>query len=124
MPAPRQGPILPRTIQEPPLPDLPARAADPHEPDPDAPAPRGRRELMILVILLAVGLFLVPFLIWAVGVGVLGPYANGSPFALLVDFFAGLRSGSLVYWSVVIGPYVFVMLLRAVWHFVRQADRP
>ena len=79
---------------------------------------------MILVILLAVGLFVVPLLIYAVGNGVLGPYANGSAFALLVDFFAGLRSGSLVYWSVVIGPYVFVMLLRGVWHFVRQADGP
>lgn len=78
---------------------------------------------MILVILLAVGLFVVPLLIYAVGSGVLGPYANGSAFALLVDFFAGLRSGSLVYWSVVIGPYVFVMLLRGVWHFMRQADR-
>ena len=79
---------------------------------------------MILVILLACGLFVVPFIIWAIGNGVLGPYANGSPFALLVDFFAGLKSGSPVYWCVVIGPYVFVMLLRAVWHFVRQADRP
>jgi hypothetical protein len=78
---------------------------------------------MILVILLACGLFLVPLLIWAVGRGVLGPYANGSPFALLVDFFAGLKSGSLIYWSVVFGPYVFVILLRLVWHFVRQADR-
>ena len=78
---------------------------------------------MILVILLAVGLFAVPLLIYAVGSGALGPYANGGAFALLVDFFAGLRGGSLVYWSVAIGPYVFVMLLRGVWHFVRQADR-
>ena len=77
---------------------------------------------MILVVLLACGLFVVPLLIYAVGNGVLGPYANGSPFALLVDFFAGLRSGSLVYWSVVIGPYVFVMILRGLWHFVRQSD--
>jgi len=78
---------------------------------------------MILVVLLACGLFVVPLLIYVVGNGVLGPYANGSPFALLVDFFAGLRSGSLVYWSVVVGPYVFVMLLRGIWHVVRQADR-
>jgi hypothetical protein len=76
---------------------------------------------MILVILLAFGLFGVPFLIYAVGVGALGPYTNGSAFALLVDFFAGLRTGSLVYWSVVVGPYVFVMLLRGVWHVLRQA---
>jgi hypothetical protein len=78
---------------------------------------------MILVTLLAFGFFVVPLLIYFVGTGVLGPYANGSPFALLVDFFTGLRSGSLVYWAVVVGPYVFVMLLRGIWHVVRQADR-
>ncbi len=78
---------------------------------------------MILVILVACGLFLVPLLIWAVGSGVLGAYVNGGPFALLVDFFAGLKSGSLVYWSVVFGPYILVSLARLIWHFVRQADR-
>jgi hypothetical protein len=77
---------------------------------------------MILVILLACGLFLIPLLIWAVGRGVLGPYADGGPFALLVDFFTGLKSGSLVYWSVAFGPYVIVMILRLCWHFVRSAD--
>jgi hypothetical protein len=103
---------------------LPDQPEAPFEPDSGSVASSGRRrELMILVVLLAFGLFIVPLLIYVVGNGVLGPYANGSPFALLVDFFAGLRSGSLVYWAVVVGPYVFVMLLRGVWHLVRQADR-
>ena len=123
MPAPRQRPMLPARFEELLLPDLPERTAGPREPDTGAAAPsRGPRELMILVILLAFGLFVVPLLIWAVGSGMLGPYTNGSAFALLVDFFAGLRTGSLVYWSVVVGPYVFVMLLRLVWYFVRQSD--
>ncbi|MEP7244774.1 MAG: hypothetical protein ABI885_14000 [Gammaproteobacteria bacterium] len=90
--------------------------------DPGAAATRRRRELLILVVLLACGLFVVPLVIWAVGTGMLGPYTNGGPFVLLVDFFKGLKDGSPVYWSVVIGPYVFVMLLRLVWHFVREAD--
>ena len=84
---------------------------------------RGRRELTILVILLAFGLFLVPLLIWAVGRGVLGPFADGGPFALLVDFFNGLRTGSFVYWAVALGPYLMVMVLRGLWHFARAADR-
>jgi hypothetical protein len=84
---------------------------------------RGRRELTILVILLAFGLFIVPLLIWVVGRGVLGPFADGGPFALLVDFFNGLRTGSFVYWAVALGPYVMVMVLRALWHFARAADR-
>jgi hypothetical protein len=78
---------------------------------------------MILVILLAVGLFVVPLLIWAVGRGVLGPYADGGPFALLVDFLNGLKKGSAVYWLVAVGPYVLVMVLRAFWHLLRLADR-
>jgi len=41
-------------------------------------------------VLLAFGLFIVPLLIWVVGRGVLGPFEDGGPFALLVDFFNGL----------------------------------
>jgi hypothetical protein len=85
--------------------------------------PRLRRELTILVILLACGLFIVPLIIWAVGRGVLGPYADGGPFALLVDFLNGLKTGSAVYWCVALGPYVLIMVLRACWHFLRMADR-
>ncbi len=88
-----------------------------------ATSARGRRELTILVILLAFGLFVVPLLIWVVGRGVLGPFADGGPFALLADFFNGLRTGSLVYWAVALGPYLMVMLLRGLWHFARSADR-
>jgi uncharacterized RDD family membrane protein YckC len=119
-PRPGRG-LFRRAIEEPILPDLPQRPG-PRTNDPGAAPTRGRRELMILVILLACGLFVVPLIIWAIGTGMLGPYANGGPFTLLMDFLKGLREGSLVYWSVVIGPYVFVMLLRLVWHFVREAD--
>lgn len=65
---------------------------------------------------------MVPLLIWVVGSTVLGPYAGagGSAFALLADFFVGLKSGSLLYWSVVLGPYLFVQILRGLWFFFRQ----
>jgi len=78
---------------------------------------------MIFVILLAVGLFIMPVLIWVVGRATLGPYTDGGPFALLVDFFSGLKSGSLVYWCVAFGPYVFVMILRGCWRFMRSPSR-
>jgi hypothetical protein len=84
---------------------------------------RARRELMIFVILLACGLFLMPLLIWVVGRSALGPYTDGGPFALLVDFFSGLKSGSPVYWCVALGPYVLVMILRGCWHFMRAPKR-
>lgn len=75
---------------------------------------------MILVILLAFGLFIVPLLIWVVGRAALGPYTDGGPFALLVDFFNGLKSGSPVYWIVAFGPYVLVMILRLCWRLMRS----
>lgn len=86
-----------------------------------APVPSlARRELTIFVILLATGLFLMPLLIWAIGRAALGPYTDGGPFALLVDFFNGLKSGSPVYWCVAVGPYVLVMILRGCWRFMRR----
>ncbi|MBX5459999.1 MAG: hypothetical protein IRZ28_02815 [Steroidobacteraceae bacterium] len=108
-------------MRRPPLPDLPHTARGPltHEADTQA-APRRQRELLLFLVLLACGLFVMPLLIWLVGRGILGPYTNGGPFALLVDFFAGLRTGSPVYWAVVFGPYVFVMLLRGVWYLARR----
>lgn len=84
---------------------------------------RARRELMIFVILLACGLFIMPLLIWVVGRSALGPYTDGGPFALLVDFFNGLKSGSLVYWCVAFGPYVLVMILRGCWRLMRSPVR-
>jgi hypothetical protein len=89
---------------------------------PSALTQRARRELMIFVILLACGLFVIPLLIWAVGRGVLGPYADGGPFALLVDFFNGLKSGSLIYWGVAFGPYVLITVARICWRLLRAAD--
>jgi hypothetical protein len=103
-----------------PLPDPSERLGGPPRADLSAENPRGRRELILLLILLACGLFLVPLLIWVVGNAVLGPYASGGAFALLADFFVGLRNGSVVHWAVVVGPYVFVLILRGLWHLIRR----
>lgn len=116
MPAPIEQELL--------LPDSPERAAAGRDTtDPSALTARRRRELILLLILLACGLFVVPLLIWVVGQWILGPYADGSAFALLADFFMGLKSGSLVYWSVVVGPYLFVLILRGFWYLIRRPDR-
>jgi hypothetical protein len=70
--------------------------------------------------MLASGLFIVPLLIWLVGQWILGPYADGGAFALLMDFFTGLKNGSLPYWAVVVGPYVFVLILRLFWYLAQR----
>jgi hypothetical protein len=84
---------------------------------------RARRELILFLVLLAAGLFVLPFVIWTGGFLVLGPYASGGPFALLANFFAGLAQGSPVFWIVALGPYLLVQLLRLFWYWIR-ASRP
>jgi len=71
-----------------------------------------RRELLTLLLCLALGLLLVPVLIWLVGTSTLGAYTNGGPFSLWRDYLAGLLHGSLAFWLVALGPYVAVWLWR------------
>lgn len=78
-----------------------------------------RRELATLALALAFGLLVMPPLIWIAGQLTLGDYARdysgtptGGPLALWADFFAGLASGSLGYWTVLLGPWVIWKWLR------------
>src|SRR2546423_15467852 len=85
---------------------------------PDPPA-ASRRELIILGIALACVFIVVPLLIWVVGNRILVPYvhtldptAGTGPMRLIADFFGGLTHGSIIFWCVVIGPYVLLTLIR------------
>ena len=86
---------------------------------------RVRLELIILGIALFCGFVLIPLAVWLVGNRILGPYthgqdtSNGGPMRLLGDFFAGLGHGSVIFWCVVIGPYVIVSLARLLYLFIR-----
>lgn len=109
-------------------------ATNPAIQGPDSPtarAPNGagivRRELLIFGIAMAVGLFVVPFLIWVVGNRILGPYthtldpsAGTGATRLLADFFTGLGHGSAIFWCVALGPYVLLTLVRLLYGFVRS----
>ena len=105
----------------------------PQAPDSTArtPDPAGliRRELIIFGVALACGFIAVPLLIWVVGNRILGPYvhtqdptAGTGPMRLMADFFAGLTHGSVIFWCVVIGPYVLLTLIRFLWACVRSPD--
>ena len=75
--------------------------------------PQGLRgELLLSAACLAVGLLLMPCLIWIIGRLVLGPYAHGSIVALLGDFYVGLAHGAPVFWVVALGPGMLLQLVR------------
>lgn len=69
-------------------------------------------ELRNLGLCLAAGLIVIPCLIWIIGRGMLGPYTNGGLFALWLDFGRGLLQGSAAFWAILLGPYLFLNLVR------------
>lgn len=71
------------------------------------------RELLMVAACIGIGVIVMPCVIFAVGRIALGPYAHGSVFALWRDFMIGLVSGSQAVWFIALGPYLFVLLLRA-----------
>ena len=112
-------------------------ASNPSPQGPDSePATRNslallRRELLILGIALACGLLAIPLLIWVVGNRILGPYvhtqdptAGTGPMRLLADYFGGLAHGSIIFWCVAVGPYILIILARALYTLVRSTLVP
>jgi hypothetical protein len=77
------------------------------------------RELTTLALALAFGLFVLPPLIWLAGHLTLGEYARsysgtstGGVLALWIDYLNGLVSGSLGYWTALLGPWVLLKWLH------------
>jgi hypothetical protein len=95
--------------------------------EPPAPAPsdaggvgnryrrRARFELIFASIWLAVGLFLLPATIFAVGGALLGPYGETDRLGRFYgDFFGDLAEPSVRAWAIVLAPLVLISLLRLV----------
>jgi hypothetical protein len=87
---------------------------------------RVRFELIFAGIWLAVGLLLLPALIFAVGGSLLGPYGdNGGLGRFYGDFFGDLAEPSVRAWAIALGPLVLISILRLI--FVgagREAEKP
>jgi len=74
---------------------------------------RLRFELIIGSVLLALGLFAVPAVVYLVGIKLLGPYGESAGLGTFyVDFFADLASGTGRAWSLALGPLVAISLVR------------
>lgn len=90
---------------------------------------RTRRDMVLFGGALALGLLVVPLLIWIVGQRTLGPYTRGDdphgmgPLALYGDYFAGLAHGWLGYWAVALGPAALLLLGKLWLALVRRIPR-
>lgn len=70
------------------------------------------RELLWLLAAAAVGVLLLPPLIYVVGRRIFGAYAAGGMGDLMGHFFSGLSRGDGAFWIVASGPYVIICLAR------------
>jgi hypothetical protein len=90
---------------------------------------RTRREMLLFGGALALGLLVIPLLIWIVGHRSLGPYTHGDdphglgPVTLYGDYFAGLAHGWLGYWAVALGPAALLLLGRLWLAMLRRLPR-
>lgn len=73
---------------------------------------RPKFEALTLGLALLVGLLVMPALIYLAGRYTLREYANGGVFALFGDFYKGLFEMRPSCWIVVLGPFVFLTLIR------------
>lgn len=95
----------------------------------EAPAPhpsRLRFELILASLLLAFGLFVMPAVIFGVGISLLGPYGPGTTSGTLGtfygDFFGDLATGSVRTWCLVLGPLFLISVARLL--FIRRPEEP
>ncbi len=92
-------------------------------------ATRSRRETALFGGALALGLLVVPLLIWVIGERTLGPYTHGDdprglgPIALYRDYFSGLAQGWLGYWTVALGPAIVLVAFRLWRALLRRIPR-
>lgn len=89
-----------------------------HTVDTDPGSGRLRFELIFASVWLAVGLLLVPALVFWVGIVVLGPYGEegqgGGLGSFYATFFGDLATGEVRAWLLTLGPLILVSLVRAI----------
>ncbi|MFL6549296.1 MAG: hypothetical protein ACJ8OJ_11415 [Povalibacter sp.] len=81
--------------------------------------------MILASLLLALGLFVLPAVIFWIGASMLGPYGTGQSGNLGTfygDFFGDMASGSVRTWCLALGPLVVVSLVRLI--FLRRPEEP
>jgi hypothetical protein len=80
-------------------------------------------ELLVAGVGLALGLILMPVLIFYAGVAALGRYEGANLGHLYSSLFDGLKEASIASWIVFLGPYGLYLLFRALRAWWRAGAR-
>jgi hypothetical protein len=86
------------------------------------PGSRWRKEVVLAISCIAVGLLVLPALIYMVGGPILGAYGGGPHIGSFYgDFVRNLGTGVVRTWFIVLAPYLFVSLMRLIfWPWGRK----
>ena len=81
-----------------------------------------RKELLLFLILLLVGLFILPAAIYFVGSLIFGAYGGTGFSAFYGMLHSELRAGEPAVWFLVLSPYILWQLLRLTFHAFHSAS--
>ena len=86
------------------------------------PGSRWRKEAVLAIGCIAVGLLILPALIYLVGIQILGTYGGGPHIGSFYgDFLRNLGAGVVRTWFIVLAPYLLLSLLRLIfWPWGRK----
>ena len=82
-----------------------------------------RRDATWIAVALALGLLVLPPVVYATGVKTLGPYANGGLGSFLGDFYVSLAQLKPAAWILAAGPPIVVLIWRALLHGLDAIER-
>jgi hypothetical protein len=82
---------------------------------------RFKYELLLLGSLLGVGLFLLPFVVYLVGVEIVGPYeGDGGAFDFFASILIAVARGDWAAWMLTLSPYLIFQLSRLTVRILRR----
>jgi hypothetical protein len=85
---------------------------------------RWKKELILAAVLIGFGLLVLPYMIYFVGLQIVGTYeGEGGALGLMLAIWAALGRGAWAAWMLVLSPYLVVQLLRVTIKIARWRPR-
>ena len=83
-----------------------------------------RHDRFLFLAALALGVLVLPFLVYLTGTYVFGSYASGGALGFVGDFMRGLATFRWHAWVIALGPLAIVAVWRGLWRLATPVRRP